>query len=324
MAFAHSPGCMFVCDLKSDAVESKGLPPVRVVQISSATRPYVASLVTERIASAIDAVERSVISGVWRKGVEQLGELGRGSLLKAALSLSHSDRVALTTGFPCVQSHDPPDETDGPSGLLAIARALLACGKTVSVILDRKNCFLVRVVETALREFVSDRVQVISYSSEDNAQSFISTHRFDHLVAIERSGKNVDGRNLTMTARDVTHLLDPIDELFEVAPRMGVKTICIGDGGNELGFGQLRDAVARFVDFGAQIACCVPSDFLVVCGVSNWGGYAIAGALYLLRQCPVHLRYVLKGICEENVQSGLTSAQMMPSVDLVSKEAQSV
>eukprot|EP01027_Heterolobosea_sp_BB2_P007704 GEZU01011437.1.p1 GENE.GEZU01011437.1~~GEZU01011437.1.p1 ORF type:complete len:129 (-),score=11.70 GEZU01011437.1:23-409(-) len=46
--------------------------------------------------------------------------------------------------------------------------------------------------------------------------------------------------------------------------------------------GKVYDKVLAYVPYGDKIACRIPTDNLIVCGVSNWGGYAIAAALFLL------------------------------------------
>ncbi len=38
--------------------------------------------------------------------------------------------------------------------------------------------------------------------------------------------------------------------------------------------------VKQYITHGELIACVVPADHLIVTGVSNWGGYALAGALW--------------------------------------------
>ena len=75
-----------------------------------------------------------------------------------------------------------------------------------------------------------------------------------------------------------------------------IATSSIGDGGNELGMGKVMENVVKFVKNGECIACNVSSDYLITAGVSNWGGYALAVALYLLSTCPIHLRYVHRGL----------------------------
>jgi len=43
-----------------------------------------------------------------------------------------------------------------------------------------------------------------------------------------------------------------------------------------------RELIAGAVPNGEKIACVTPADHLVVCGVSNWGAYALLAALSLL------------------------------------------
>lgn len=76
----------------------------------------------------------------------------------------------------------------------------------------------------------------------------------------------------------------PIDVLFSVAKQqaIGATTISIGDGGNEIGMGNIYEFVKRHVPRGETIGCRVTTDHLLTAGVSNWGGYALACALYIL------------------------------------------
>src|SRR5262249_58316848 len=78
----------------------------------------------------------------------------------------------------------------------------------------------------------------------------------------------------------------PAHLLFEHAaahsPR--VTTIGIGDGGNEIGMGKVPwDVIRRNIPNGGLVACRVPTDHLIVSGISNWGAYALAAAVALLR-----------------------------------------
>jgi hypothetical protein len=94
------------------------------------------------------------------------------------------------------------------------------------------------------------------------------------------------GRCLSMRGRDVTPVTRPAHLLFEKLPWAmvgGRTTIGIGDGGNEIGMGKLPWATIRKnVPQGAQVACRVPTDYLIVAGVSNWGAYALATGVRLL------------------------------------------
>src|SRR5438552_3638206 len=62
-----------------------------------------------------------------------------------------------------------------------------------------------------------------------------------HVVAIERAGPAKDDRSYTMRARDITNQMSPAHRLIEyvVEHFPDVKTIGIGDGGNEIGMGKI-------------------------------------------------------------------------------------
>ena len=134
-----------------------------------------------------------------------------------------------------------------------------------------------------------------------------------HLVSIERCGpshtlesitaQGADAKTIAMFEaevpaqhRDACHNMRGIDitpftakthRLFEhYAKQRGVTTIGIGDGGNELGMGSIPwEDLRAAIPFGpaGQIACRIATDHLLVCGVSNWGGYGLALALARLR-----------------------------------------
>lgn len=90
-----------------------------------------------------------------------------------------------------------------------------------------------------------------------------------------------------MAGRDITSHVSPAYLLFEAARQHApdVTTIGIGDGGNEIGMGKiLWDIIQRNIPGGGKIACRVPTDFLLVCGVSNWGAYGLGIGVHHLRQ----------------------------------------
>jgi hypothetical protein len=89
-----------------------------------------------------------------------------------------------------------------------------------------------------------------------------------------------------MRGRDITEFTSPAHHLFDdnLGPRPHLSTIGVGDGGNEIGMGKVAwDLIARSVPNGETIACRVPTDHLIVAGVSNWGAYALAAGVYVLR-----------------------------------------
>jgi hypothetical protein len=108
----------------------------------------------------------------------------------------------------------------------------------------------------------------------------------------------------TMRGRDITKHMSPGHVLFEIGPRSGkgvrpcdfrgsdpfsgaqtgITTIGIGDGGNEIGMGKIGwDVIRRNIPSGGLVACRVPADHLIVCGISNWGAYGLAAGVRWLR-----------------------------------------
>jgi hypothetical protein len=88
-----------------------------------------------------------------------------------------------------------------------------------------------------------------------------------------------------MRGRDITAHMSPAHLLFEAVRGMPrVTTIGIGDGGNEIGMGKVPwPVIRRNIPGGGLVACRVPADHLIVCGVSNWGAYGLAAGVRLLR-----------------------------------------
>jgi hypothetical protein len=61
-----------------------------------------------------------------------------------------------------------------------------------------------------------------------------------------------------------------------------VKSIGIGDGGNEVGMGKVFDKIVNSsIPNAPDIACVTAADDLITASVSNWGGYALAAAVAL-------------------------------------------
>lgn len=86
-----------------------------------------------------------------------------------------------------------------------------------------------------------------------------------------------------MRGVEASEFNSPIDVLFTVArqEKPQVRLISIGDGGNEIGMGNIYDLIAKHVPRGELIGTRVLCDSLLTAGVSNWGGYALACAVYL-------------------------------------------
>jgi hypothetical protein len=214
-------------------------------------------------------------------------------------------------------------ETDGPLGALFIARAFQSLDVQVHLLSDDGAKKALRLGLESVRiptTIVTDLIQPSSrlWKRPDAAKTCRDLIRFQtktltHLIALERAGPNhtlhsllkqrgIDdaavssfaasvpessrGHHYTMSGRNIDELTSPAHLLFEERaddPR-NIKTIGIGDGGNEIGMGKIPwDTIRRNIPNGDLIACRVPTDYLIVAGVSNWGAYALAAGIALLR-----------------------------------------
>jgi hypothetical protein len=92
---------------------------------------------------------------------------------------------------------------------------------------------------------------------------------------------NMRGENIVRFAGDVHRLFE------EVALTLpGVKTIGIGDGANEIGMGAVpwEDLERRLAgEQSGRVPCRIATDWNIVAGTSNWGAYALAAAVALVR-----------------------------------------
>ena len=209
--------------------------------------------------------------------------------------------LAVVTGFFIPTATPPAGETDGPLGALFLARALVPLGIPVVLVTDD---FCVRSLEAGLAECgLRKLVPVVTLPTPTQAKSMTDAeyrHYFDerkgipaltHLLAIERVGPSHTiaavppehrDRCHTMRGLDITDMMSPAHRLFD--PTRSLVTIGIGDGGNEIGMGKIpRDVIDRNIPNGGLIACRIATHHLIVCGVSNWGAYALAAGVTLLR-----------------------------------------
>ncbi|XP_053553533.1 D-glutamate cyclase, mitochondrial [Bombina bombina] len=323
LAFTHSPGSMFITDIKNvDSPVHQNEETPEVFQISSNPLQY--SLVSKEIADKIRELENVIGIDPGDRGIKNL--LIKDELLKSSLSLSHAKSVLITTGFPTHYQHEPPEETDGPPGAIAMAAMLQALGKQVAIVTDERALGLNKnILDSSLQQGILQApVPLLCYKEQapDSAVRFLcensntETPRFDHLVAIERAGRANDGNYYNARKINIKHLVDPIDNLFLASQHIrGITTTGIGDGGNELGMGKVKEAVKKYIHNGDTIACDVEADFAVIAGVSNWGGYAVSCALYLLNTCEIHERYLRKAVGFPRFSQGKNWASALPTVD---------
>jgi D-glutamate cyclase len=205
--------------------------------------------------------------------------------------------LAVVTGFIIPTATPVAAETDGPLGALFLARALPTLGIRVALLTDD---FAAPALHAGLHAAQVADVPVVVLPAPKAANAIgaaeyrrrvLADNHPTHLLAIERVGPShiiaaipaqQRDRCHTMRGRDVTEMMSPAHWLFE---NPGCPTIGIGDGGNEIGMGAIPwDVIRRNIPGGDVIACRVPTDDLVVCGISNWGAYALASGVAWLQQ----------------------------------------
>ena len=244
-------------------------------------------------------------------------ELGLGELPAAARDLAGRAReVAIVTGFAVPSLHGMNAETDGPLGAVILADVLGGLGINVSIITD-DTCRQVLNAAMDGAGLDSGRLAICPmHGAQEWCEQFLTNHaRLTHLVSIERVGPShtldslrnqrrrkpppiadfealvpESGRNRchNMRGDSLDEFTAPLHSLFEDLPRFapGARSIGIGDGGNELGMGRfLWEELHPLVpgEPGPRMVCRIATDWTIVGGTCNWGGFGLAAAVALLR-----------------------------------------
>ena len=179
--------------------------------------------------------------------------------------------AVVTTGF-YVHSACAP-ETDGPPGALAIGRALHMLGFQVIYVTDECTMplFSADIVGTA--EAVDFPIADHDYS-RSFALDFLAEVRPSVLIAVERCGLDCNRQYSNMRGEDITPHTAKVDYLFTGRDN----TLAVGDGGNEIGMGNLAQYIPA-VDSLPRSPALTSVTKLVIASVSNWGAYGLVAAL---------------------------------------------
>ena len=98
------------------------------------------------------------------------------------------------------------------------------------------------------------------------------------LVAIERASLVGDGTYRNWKGVDFSPFNAKIDHLFDQHPY----SVGIGDGGNEIGMGNLRHIIPDQEGLPDDPSVTTTTK-LMIASCSNWGGYGLAAALSLIK-----------------------------------------
>ena len=211
----------------------------------------------------------------------------------AALALNGPPGRVLIAGGAAVPGHMPVGENDGPIGSVVLARALVRIGHEVAIVTDPVAAEPFRGLLRSLGG--CDGVRVIEIGLGDEAMQRELAAGFDIYCAIERLGGNPHGIIYGATGVSRAPHRANLDRLFQLARERGAPTIGIGDGGNEIGFGNIhRQMMDRLSEFafcertpcGGGVYSAVNTDVLLVANTSNMGAHAVVAGLALLRNDP--------------------------------------
>ncbi len=252
--------------------------------------------------------------------------------------LKKGDTVLIATGFIIPPWFRP--EHDGPAGAATLARALnLALDVTPVIVCEKvikermralcETCGLeVTEYEEAKRfprRIAIEDLPIADEAAKKRAKMVLDEMNPSMMIAIEKAAPNEKGIYHTGVGYDVTGIEGKIQHLFEEAGRRGVFTIGIGDGGNEVGMGCIKETIKRVLPTGAKCGCpCgagthsnIATDLLIVAMVSNWGAYAIEALLAVAKGRPeiLHDRALEERVFQAAISGGLIDPAAGLSMD---------
>lgn len=249
-------------------------------------------------------------------------------------SVEKGDFVFVVTGAGA-----PPymwvSETDGPPGAATIARALDVGFKAKPVMITSKEkmealiaCCNAAELAIQPEEWVRKRqygaaiaepLSLDDKEAEAESAKLVEKYHPAAMIFTEMTGINAKGVMHSMSATDRTPYVAKAHHLVNIAKERGIPTIGIGDGGNEIGFGMVRD---RLKTLGGLYSDCSPcsckdgvatvisTDVLISAAVSNWGVYGVEACLasMLGNMDVIHNETVERRVLEAGVDKGLASA----------------
>ena len=212
--------------------------------------------------------------------------------------------IFIATGF-YVAGHA---ETDGPPGALILCLILKKLGY-IPVILTDKYCqnffekYDIKIIYMDIKMENENKINFIERT--------IKEYNPKGMISIERCGLNTENKYANMRNISIDEHTAEIDLFFFFFYKK-IPTIGIGDGGNEIGMGNLENIIKNNLEL---IPCKIKVDKLIISSVSNWGGYGLAAYLCLLTKNKEFFESV-----EETVKNYIKYIVSIGSVDGVTHD----
>jgi hypothetical protein len=228
----------------------------------------------------------------------------------AKLLLDCKGTVLIGTGFPVLDSF----ETDGPVGAIALyqtleylgAKPIIVCGAPMSTAI---------AADFRVHEIVVGELD----NAEHEAQLALTNLQPDLVLSIERAGLSEQGIYCNMLGEDISDRCASFDFFLKHA---NCPTIAIGDGGNEVGMGNIVEAIKQ-LDITPSVTTC---DELVIADVSNWAAHGLIAMLAHWQQedllVRINPRKILEYIAERGSLDGVTREPTLTEDSLPLSEGQ--
>jgi len=294
----------------------------------------------------VDISGRGIIGKLHSFALEKTGEP---LALKAAKGLMKSVKersvVFICTGWvhrPWASENIA--ETDGPPGAASLALSLHKAFGIVPIVITEQN--IIKAIEkviqaagfvtlkpdealkttqgTPFRGGLLKAASVISFPIEAElarieSVSLIERYNPTSVIVIEKGGMNETGAVHSSRGDDTSESMAKVDYLVMEATRRGIFTIGIGDGGNEIGMGLIKEKLKEHFPLARKCNCpCgkgiapeIETDCLVTANVSNWGAYAVEACLAVLKQDPDILH---NEIIEDRILTRTADAQLADGI----------
>lgn len=257
----------------------------------------------------LDVPARGVIDTLYAAARKKEGKpLTLAAVKVLQKAIQPGDKVIIATGWMDQPVVAPGyGESDGPPGAVVLARALRIALKAAPIIVT-DECLVEGLRQVARAAgFQCVEPEELHHSIERNkmmtisilpfpadremgklqAAEMLATLKPSACIALERGGMNQAGIIHNMLGQDTSDSQAKIDYVFQLAAQQGIATVGIGDGGNEIGMGNILETVSKQVPHGEKCQCpcgggvaaATVVDVLVTAAISNWGGYALAALL---------------------------------------------
>lgn len=160
-------------------------------------------------------------------------------------------------------------ETDGPLGTHVLSSALKKLGYHPVIVTD-----------ILCSEYFESEGLEVRYVPLDAGLLYftdmLQRERPAGMISIERCGRNAQNDYVNMRGISIRGHTAPIDLLFDLAQELRIPAWGIGDGGNEIGMGNLKDVISENLFLSP---CINKVDYLIIATVSNWGAFGLAAYL---------------------------------------------